>query len=326
MDLRQLNALTAVADNRTFSAAADALGTVQSNVSAHVARLEKELGVVLVDRSRQELTEEGEVVVARARRILAELEALVVDVAAVSHDVSGSVRLGMIGTTARWLAPRLLDAVAAQHAGVRVGVVEGTSALLEAQLVAGRLDLAVSNVPVSDDDLVLDTALFDEDLVLVVPVGHPMADGSPVGFEDLAGVPLLLPLSGTSLRDEIDAACEPHGVRLTAKAELEGVRLIASLTFEGYGPAVLPASAVPPFLRAQWASVPVEGMPRRRVGMVVRRRGLLSAPARAVRSVLADTVTAELSKEVDWVGIHPPSSRRGERHKPPSPRGPSGVR
>ena len=78
MDLRQLSALAAVADHRSFSAAARALHTVQSNVSTHIARLERELGATLVDRSNGQLTEAGELVVARARRIQAELDALVV--------------------------------------------------------------------------------------------------------------------------------------------------------------------------------------------------------------------------------------------------------
>jgi DNA-binding transcriptional LysR family regulator len=68
MDLRQLAALTAVADHRSFSAAARALHTVQSNISTHVARLERELGTALVERSTGELTEAGELVVARAVR------------------------------------------------------------------------------------------------------------------------------------------------------------------------------------------------------------------------------------------------------------------
>ena len=74
MDLRQLTTLVAIADHGSFSAAARALYTVQSNVSGHIARLEKELGVVLVDRQRGGLTDEGMIVVERARRVLHELE------------------------------------------------------------------------------------------------------------------------------------------------------------------------------------------------------------------------------------------------------------
>src|SRR5690606_34982574 len=105
MDLRQLAALTAVADHRSFSAAARALHTVQTNVSTHVARLERELGTSLVDRASGTLTEAGEIVVSRARRVQAELEALTADVAAAEGDISGQVRLGTIGTTGRWMVP-----------------------------------------------------------------------------------------------------------------------------------------------------------------------------------------------------------------------------
>src|SRR5579862_5193199 len=102
MDLRQLNAIVAIAEHGSFSAAADALSTVQSNVSTHVKKLERELGNQLVDRST------GELVVARARRVIRELDAMTSDVTALSHEVIGTVRLGAIGTAARWLVPQLL--------------------------------------------------------------------------------------------------------------------------------------------------------------------------------------------------------------------------
>src|SRR5438477_5803282 len=148
MDLRQLNAVVAVAEYGSFSAAADALHTVQSNISTHVARLERELGCPLIDRAAGcRLTEEGQAVVERARRVSAELEALVADVAALRHEVTGNVRLGVIGTTARWLVPRLLPAMAERHPKVHMVIVEATSTSLEPQL-ADRLDLAVVNLPV----------------------------------------------------------------------------------------------------------------------------------------------------------------------------------
>ena len=111
MDLRQLTVLVAVAEAGSFSAAARAMHTVQSNVSTHVARLERELGVALVDRGSGVLTEEGEAVVSRARHIHAELDAIVADVAALRDEVTGTVRLGCIGTSARWLVPLVLEAV-----------------------------------------------------------------------------------------------------------------------------------------------------------------------------------------------------------------------
>ena len=130
MDRKQLRTLVAVTEHQSFSAAARALGTVQSNVSAHVARLEKELGVTLIDRATNEPTEEGGVVLERARRIEAEFEALDSDVASLHDVVSGSVRIGLIGTTARWLAPPLLTELERQYPEVSVVILDATTSSL----------------------------------------------------------------------------------------------------------------------------------------------------------------------------------------------------
>jgi DNA-binding transcriptional LysR family regulator len=302
MELRQLAALVAIADHGSFSAAADALHTVQSNVSTHLARLEKELGAQLVDRQGCQLTEEGEAVVERARRISGELDALVAEVAALRHEVVGTVRLGMIGTTARWLVPRLLARLAERHPKVRLVVVDSGSATLEPQLASGRLDLVVVTLPVPSPDLTA-RPLFDEDLVLVVRSGDPLHDRTGLSMADLDGVPLLLPAPGTAFRDEIQRAATKAGIDLVAKAELDGVRLIASLTFDGHGPAILPATGVPERLAGSYHRIAVAGMPRRQVGVATRRRGLPSAPARAVLSVLDEIIAADVPTHY---GLHPP--------------------
>jgi DNA-binding transcriptional LysR family regulator len=290
MELRHLQALTAISDHGTFSAAAEHLNTVQSNISAHVARLERELGAPLIDRADGRLTEEGTVVVARARRILSELDALVADVAACKDEVTGTVRVGMIGTTARWLVPRLMDVARKRHPKLRLVIVEGNTTGLEPQLASGQLDLAVLHLPVTGRDLVA-RLLFEEDLMLVVPQGHSSADpGRPLTLEDLADMELLLPLPGTAFRDELEAVTRPLGITLLPAAEIDGLRLIASLTFEGYGPAILPATAIPSLLRDQFHPVAIEGLPRRRVGVAQRSRGLPSAPTRALNELLEAVV------------------------------------
>src|ERR1700728_4207456 len=220
MELRHLQALTAISDHGTFSAAAEHLTTVQSNISAHVARLERELGAPLIDRSDGRLTEEGTVVVARARRILHELDALVSDVAACKDEVTGTVRVGMIGTTARWLVPRLMDVVRKRHPKLRLVVMEGTTTGLEPQLASGQLDLAVLN---------------------------------------------------------------------------------------------LPATAIPPFLRARFHPVPIDGLPRRRIGVAQRSRGLPSAPTRALHELL-NTVVAQPEGRPEGVHVAGAPGARSAGH------------
>lgn len=303
MDLRQLQALVAVAEEGTFSAAADALATVQSNVSAHIARLEKELGATLVDRSAGRLTDEGAAVVDRARRIEAELESIRADVASMRHDVTGRVRVGIIGTTARWLVPRLLDEVGRRHPHVAMEIVDATSTSLEPQLVNGRLDLAVVNLPLPSADLTT-TPLFDEDLLLFVPAGSALAEAAEIDVAALAGVDLFLPPSGTSFRDLIEGCAAEAGVQLKARAELDGLRLIASLAIAGQGAAILPATAIPAHLQGGTRPVAVRGLPRRQVGVALRRRGLPGAPARAFLEVLHDIVAADARPDV---GLHVPA-------------------
>jgi len=143
VDIKQLRAVSAVGAHRSFSGAARALSTVQSNISAHVARLERELGVTLIERETNELTPEGQVVAARTQRIETELEALASDLAALRDEVVGQVRVGMIGTTARWLVPLLLDHLSVAHPGIHVTLLDGTTSVLLPRVVEGDLDLAV---------------------------------------------------------------------------------------------------------------------------------------------------------------------------------------
>ena len=304
MDLRQLQALVAVAEQGTFSAAAEALATVQSNVSAHIARLERELGTTLVDRSAGRLTEEGQVVVDRARRIEAEIEWIVADVASMKHDVTGRTRVGIIGTTARWLVPRILEEMGTRHPGVALEILDATSTSLEPQLLSGRLDVAVVNLPLSSPEL-MTTALFDEDLLLFVPSGSDLAaEGvEEVGLDRVAEVALFLPPRGTGFRDLLDAAAAKAGVKLVARAELDGLRLIATLIISGQGSAVLPCTAVPAHLQGETRAIHVRGLPRREVGAAKRKRGLPSAPARAFLEVLEVIVASDARPEY---GLHLP--------------------
>jgi LysR family hydrogen peroxide-inducible transcriptional activator len=299
MDLRQLAALAAVADAGSFSAAARRLHTVQSNVSTHIARLERELGTTLVDRSTGALTDEGEVVVDRARRVHHELESLRSDVASMLHDVSGHVRLGCIGTASRWLLPNLLRAMAERHPRVQVVIVDATTTSLVPQVVSGALDLAVVNLPLGDGDLATEP-LFDEQRVLAVPFSHPLADRGHVALADLAEHELLLEPRGTPFRDELDQEASRLGIEMRAQAEIDGIGLLAWLVFQGYGAAILPATAASGWIEMSCRRIAVGGLSPRSVGIAMPGRGRPSAPARAVRTAIRDLVAG-----ADQVGVRP---------------------
>ncbi len=289
MDLRQLNALIAVSEHRSFSAAARALHTVQSNVSTHVARLERELDAVLVDRRTGELTAEGEVVVLRALRVKAELQAIPADVSALRDDIRGTVRFGIIGTTGRWLVPALLSALKKSFPGVHLVVVDATTTGLLPQLQSGQLTMAVLNLPLSEPELASEP-LFDEERIIISPTDHPLAKHERVTLSQLAKHEIVLPPEGTQFRNEVDEAAAEIGVTMQPAAELDGMRLLASLAFQGYAPALVPATAAPFGAGDGWTIVNVDDMTPRSVGLAYRRWTTLPAPARAVQQVIGEVV------------------------------------
>lgn len=295
MDLRQLNALLAVAEHRSFSAAARALHTVQSNVSTHVARLERELGAILIDRGRGELSPEGEIVADRARRIQSELRAIQDDLVSMREDLAGTVRMGIIGTTARWLTPVLLDAVHQRHPRLELIIVDATTTSLAPQLLQGQLDVAVVNLPLDDPELEV-FVLFEEDRILIAPADHPLAAFSSVDLETLAQHQILLPPPGTAFRDAIDADARRARVTLQVRAEIDGLRLLTSLAFQGFAPALVPASATSGTPLGNWRMLLVEGLSRRQVGLARSRGKSPSAPQRAVGELVTEMVATEAPK------------------------------
>jgi molybdate transport repressor ModE-like protein len=296
MDLRQLATLVAIADHGSFSAAARALYTVQSNVSGHIARLERELGVVLVDRQRGGLTDEGIAVVERARRVMHELEDIAADMASRGDVVAGDTRLGAIGTTARWLLPQMSK----RHPGVRITIAEGNTTNLVPRVASGLLDAAIVHLPIDDTDVTVHP-LFAEDLVLLVHLQHPLSSQDTIRLPALAATPLLLPPTGTALRRIIDRAAAGVDCQLTAQAEIDGVRLLASLAFEGYGAAVVPSTAIPRWLTGDFKRIVVPELPRRVVGWVQRKRPTPSAPTKALLEVVREVTAAQGEQQP---GVH----------------------
>jgi DNA-binding transcriptional LysR family regulator len=290
MDLRQIRALVAVADHQSFSAAARSLHTVQSNVSTHIARLERELRATLVDRATGKLTHEGEAVVSRARRIEEELDAITADISSMVGEIAGTVRIGVIGTTARWFVPHLLERTERRYPKLRLIIVDATTTSLVPQVVEGRLDAALVNLPVANPDI--DSRLvFEEDRIVVAPRSHPIALLDEITLAELVQHPLLLPPRGTTFRDSADVEAAVLGHEFRIHAEVDGVRLLASLAFQGFGAALLPASAAPGHLSdSTWKRVPVTDLARRAVGLVTNRRSSPAAPARVVREMIQVTI------------------------------------
>lgn len=297
MELRHLDTLLAIADEGSFTAAADALATVQSNVSDQVRQLEAELGVPLLVRSRRgaEPTEFGVLVLDRARRVHRELEAMRADLALLQGLDAGYARLGVVGTASRWLVPALVADLRERAPGVRLRVNEGASERLFAEVVDGELAQAVVTEPVNDRRLVVEH-LLDEDLVGIVAGGVELPP-EPVPLSAFADLPLVLPPEPNPLRIEVERAAEAEGLTLTVPVEVEGIRLIADLVVAGDYASILPETAIPPELK-RVRIVTIANLPPRRLAIVSARDAQLSLADQAVRESVGRLVETHMESRV----------------------------
>ena len=242
MELRQLRYLDAVARRRSFTRAALDLHVAQSALSQQVGRLERELGVELLRRTtrRVEVTEAGDLVLARARRALAEADGVRADLDALQGLARGTLRLGGVPPVGPVHPAALIADFNRAHPAVAITVREDVAFKLLGELRDGSLDLVLALVDLATLDGLEGVRLRDEELVLVAPPDHALARARHVSVERLADEPLVAYGAGSALRDAL-LALVPGG-RVVAEAnELETVR---ELTARGLGVTLMPRSVV----------------------------------------------------------------------------------
>ena len=242
MELRQLRYLNAVARRRSFTQAALDLHIAQSALSQQVGRLERELGVELLRRTtrRVEVTEAGELVLARAQRALAEVDGVLADLDALQGLVRGRVRLGGVPLVGPVHPAALIAEFSRAHPGVAITVRDEVASKLLGQLRDGELDVVIALVDPDTLDGFEGVRLLDEELVVVAPPGHKLARAKRVRVERLASEALVTYGAGSALRDALSDLV-PRG-RIVAEAnELEIVR---EFTARGLGLTLMPRSLV----------------------------------------------------------------------------------
>lgn len=188
MELRHLRYFIAIAEERSFTGAAERLWIAQPGLSTQMRRLEAELGVQLLERHPRgvELTQAGELFLERARVAVSAADAALATGRDLEAGVIGSLRLG-IAAGARWpLASDLLLRFGRERPGVELSVVEAHGATLWRDLRAGRLDALVAPTGHGSADI-RTLALGYEDWVVLVGAGHPLAGIGSVDAGDLQG-------------------------------------------------------------------------------------------------------------------------------------------
>lgn len=248
MNLRDLRYLVAVADHRHFGHAAEACFVSQPTLSTQIKKLERELGVELVERSPRHvmMTAVGAEVVERARVALREADDIVEVARRAKDPESGTVRLGIFPTLAPYLLPHVVPQVHARFPDLELLLVEEKTEVVLQQLRDGRLDAGVLALPVHDDHL-HEEPLFTEDFLLAVPSDHPLAaTEGPASTSVLAAEPLLLLEEGHCLRDQALAVCELTGTSERNDFRATSLETLRQMVGAGVGVTLLPQLAVAP--------------------------------------------------------------------------------
>jgi DNA-binding transcriptional LysR family regulator len=244
MELHQLEYFVAVAEEASFTRAAERVHVAQPGVSAQVRRLESELGQRLLDRSGRtvRLTAAGAAVLPFARAALDAVANARLAVDELAGLVRGQVTVGMVSGCALPVLAELLAGFHKQYPGVAISLTEDNSDRLVGMLGDGRLDLALIGVaggPLSG----IDTAvLIDEELVAAVPSGHPLASQETITVKALRDVPLVSLPQGTGVRAALDAACAACGFEPRVVFEASALPMVVTMAAQGLGLAVVPES------------------------------------------------------------------------------------
>lgn len=286
MDLKQLEALIAVVDHGSFSAAADALFTVQSNVSAHIAKLEADVDAALIDRRTKTLTPAGQAVTTRARAILRAIGDISDDLASLEDRVIGEVACGVTPAVGPRLLPDALVTARRRYPEVSVTIVEGQSENLSNQVSTDRIDLAIVTGEI--DSRFDSTPLFTEQIVAMASPDHRLAAKDRVGIADLAGAELILPLADNPLRGHVIRAFASAGVEPRVGFDVGSSPLAAAMARAGVGVAIVPAGVEVLLDPSGTWRAPVVDMAPRPVALITRAKW---PPRRAV-AAFADVVIA----------------------------------
>ncbi|HEY3785759.1 MAG TPA: LysR substrate-binding domain-containing protein [Steroidobacteraceae bacterium] len=290
--LKDLRYLVAVADSRHFGRAARRCFVSQPTLSAQLKKLEDYLGVQLIERQpgNVSLTEAGEQIVTRARRILEASEEVVALARAHRDPLAGRLRVALLPTIGPYLLPRIAQPIRKALPRIELRLYEFQTAQMLEKLTAGELDVGILALPVEDEGLEV-RELYTEPFTLAVPDRHRLAKRSSVRVEDLKGETLLLLEDGHCLRDQALEVCSRIGLHEKQDFRATSLETLRQMVATGAGVTLLPelagrgaygnarGVAIRPFARPA---------PVRHIGAIWRRTSARRVAIGAVCKVLVE--------------------------------------
>ncbi|MCU0834624.1 MAG: LysR substrate-binding domain-containing protein [Chromatiaceae bacterium] len=303
MNLRDLKYILAVADTRHFGRAADRCFVSQPTLSGQIKKLEDELGVTIFERTNRsvEVTPIGQSILAHARLLLEQADAITQVATAHRDPLAGPLRVGAIPTLSPYLMPLILVPLKRRYPQLRLVLSEEITEALMRRLHQHELDAVLIATPVDDPELET-LPLFDEPFWLAHPREHALNTKDEIRAEDLEQIDLLLLAEGHCLTHQVMEVC--HLTERSQQGEMADLRAasletLLQLVGAGFGCTLVPALAI----RGGWMTdtgiiVRRLDLPDayRRISLAYRRsfprRAALEGLAGVIREHLPNTVRA----------------------------------
>jgi LysR family hydrogen peroxide-inducible transcriptional activator len=289
--LRQLQYAVAVADELSFRRAAARCRVSQPSLSAQLAQLEDVLGVRLFERDRRRVlvTAAGKEIVERARRLLADADALLDAGKRASDPFVGTLRIGVIPTIAPYALPSIAPRLRKRFPELSVAWREDKTEVLAATLQAGELDAALLALEADIGDV--DREVIAEDaFVLATRPGDPLAKkATPIQTSELKGAEVLLLDDGHCFREQALDVCTMARAR-EAEFRATSLTTLVQMVAGGSGVTLLPELAVPTEAARAGLSVrPIaSSRAHRTIALVWRKRSPLAPALHEIGSVMRD--------------------------------------
>ena len=246
MEIRQLKAFLAIAEAKTFTAGAKRVNVTQAAVSMQIRQLEDECGLPLFIRTprRVILTEAGEYLLERARKILREHDAALAEIAEVAGAEHGRLRVGSASAMfATMQLPTILERLKQKFTRAEINVSSGTSHVLVEKILHGEIDIAFVSLPVETANI-LTELLFSDEIVAIAHPKHALAKQKYISAATLAGEQLILGEKGGNTRRLIDDFFAAANVKPNVMMELSRQEAINQMVENNMGVGIAGAKTV----------------------------------------------------------------------------------
>jgi LysR family tcuABC transcriptional regulator len=310
MDLRQLKYFTQIVESGSLSKASRQLFIAQPALSQQLAKLEREVGKPLLNRSPRGVapTDNGLALYHHARFMLRQLDQALSVARKESGTVQGMVSVGLASTTLSALGLPLVRRVRSRYPSILLNVVEGMSGHIGQLLRMSQLDLAVLFAADVAPDFSVEP-LLEEELFVMLPRHSRLVPRrrTRLTIPQAAALPLFLPTMAHGLRRRIAAELERRNLSAKIVGEIDSLALLMSAVYDGMGATIQPMAAI--HLEAQrgraWRALSLSD------ARMIRRNYLYSLPPQRL-SAAAGVVAAELKRTAlelidsgEWTGVRP---------------------